>query len=82
MDAVFLPGIDIPIYPSNFNDLGMGSSAENPMLIDEEQDQVNSPPVPSTPVTEKPTHSPVLMRSRKEHELRKFPILFSETCLN
>ena len=43
----------------------MGSMAENPILIDEEQDKENSPPPhPTTPVSEKPTQPPVLMRSR------------------
>ena len=38
--------------------------AENPILIDKEQDKENSPPPhPATPVSERPTQPPVLMRS-------------------
>ena len=37
---------------------------ENPILIDEEQDIENSPPIqPTTPVFRRPTQPPVLMRS-------------------
>ena len=44
----------------------MGSIAENSILIDEEQDKENSLPSPdrTTPVAERPTQHPVLMRSR------------------
>ena len=42
MDAVLRPGIDTPFPPSTFNDFEMGSMTENPILIDEEQDNENS----------------------------------------
>ena len=44
----------------------MRSMAEEPILIDEERDKENSlsPPHPTTPVSEKPTRPPVLMRIR------------------
>ena len=45
-----------------FDDLEMGGSAENPILFDEEEDKENSPP-PTTPVSERPTQPPALLRS-------------------
>ena len=62
--AVFKPGIDTRFSPTAFDDLEMGSSAENPILLDEEEDKENSPPPPTTPVSERPTRSPALLRSR------------------
>ena len=64
--SVFRPGIDTPFSPSTFNDFGMGSMAENLILIDEEQDKDNSPPPthPTTPVSGRPSQPPVLMSSR------------------
>ena len=39
--------------------------AENPILIDEKQVKENSPlTLPTTPVSERPTQPPMLMRSR------------------
>ena len=65
MDAGFRPGIDIPFSPSTFSDFELGSVAENPILIDEEQGNENSPPPhPTTPVCERPTQPPVSMRNR------------------
>ena len=51
MDAVFRPDIDIPFSPSTFNNFEMGSMAENPILIDEEQDKKNSSPLLTTQVS-------------------------------
>ena len=49
MDAVFRPGIDTPFSPTTFDDLLMGDgSVENPIVLDEEEDEENAPP-PSTP---------------------------------
>ena len=42
-DAVFRLGIDTPFSTTAFNDLEMGGSAENPILLDEEEDRENSP---------------------------------------
>ena len=70
VDAVFRPGIDIPFSPTAFDDLEMGGSAENPILLDEEKDKENSPPPPptttttTTTVSERPTRPPALLRSR------------------
>ena len=62
LDAVFRPGIDTPFSPTTFDDLSMGGSAENPIVLDEEQDKENAPP--TTPVSERPTGPPRLLRSR------------------
>ena len=63
LDAVFRPGIDTPFSPTTFDDLSMeGSSAENPIVLDEEEDKENAPP--TTPVSERPTEPPRLLRSR------------------
>ena len=57
LDAVFRPGIDTPFSPTTFDDLSMeGSSVENPILLDEEEDKENA--APSTPVSELPTEPP------------------------
>ena len=63
VDAVFRPGIDTPFSPTAFDDLEMGGSAENPILLDEEADKENSPPLTTTPVSERPTRPPALLRS-------------------
>ena len=63
VDAVFRPGMDTPFSPTAFDQLQMGGSAENPTLLDEEEeDKENSPP--TTPVSERPTRPPALRRSR------------------
>ena len=61
VDAVFRPGIDTTFSPTAFDDLEMGGSAENPILLDEEDNKENLPP-PTTPVSERvPT---ALLRNR------------------
>ena len=64
IDAAFTPGIDTPFSPSTFNDFEMSSVAENTILIDEEENKENFPPSPTTPVSERPTRPPALLRSR------------------
>ena len=39
-------------------------SAENPIVLDEEEDKENSAPTTTTPVSERPTEHPRLLRSR------------------
>ena len=39
LDAVFRPGIDTPFSPTTFDDLSMEGSAENPIVLDEEEDK-------------------------------------------
>ena len=63
LDSVFRPGIDTPFSPTVFDDLLMGDgSIENPIVLDEQQDKENAPP--TTPVSERPTEPPRLLRSR------------------
>ena len=62
MDAVFRPGIDTPLSPNTFDGLSTRGSVENPIVLDEEQDKENASP--TTPVSERPTESPRLLRSR------------------
>ena len=64
MDAVFRPGIDTPFSPTTFDDLSMGGSVENPIVLGEEEDKENSPPVPSTPESVRLTEPPRLQKSR------------------
>ena len=59
IDAV-LPWHRYSLFP--FNDFEMVSMAEDEILIDEVQDNENSPPLPTTPVTERPTQTTVLKR--------------------
>ena len=65
VDAVFRPGIDTPFSTTAFDDLEMGGSAENPILLDEEEDKENFLLTTTTPVTERPTRPPALLRSRR-----------------
>ena len=64
MDSVFRPDIDTPFSPTVFDDLLMGDgSVENPIVLDEEEGKENSAPT-TTPVSERPTEPPRLLRSR------------------
>ena len=57
MDAVFRPGKDTSFSPTIIDDLSMeGSSVENPIVLDEEEDKENAPP--TTPKSERPTEPP------------------------
>ena len=42
----------------------MVGSAENPILLDEKEDKLNSPPPPTTPVSATATRPTALLRSR------------------
>ena len=55
VDAVCRPGIDTHFSPTAFDELEMGGSAENPILLDEEEDKESSPHPKTTPVSERPT---------------------------
>ena len=52
---MFRPGNDTPFSPTAFDDLEMGGSAENPILLDEDVDEENFPPPPTSLVSERPT---------------------------
>ena len=64
VDAVFRPGIDTRFSPTAFDGLDVGGSAENPMLLNEEEVKENSPPTTTAPVSERPSRLPALLRSR------------------
>ena len=64
LDVVFRPGIDTPFTPTTFDDLSMEGSVENPIVLDEEEDKKNAPPLPSSPESVRPTEPPRLQRSR------------------
>ena len=65
VDSVFQPGINTLFSPTAFDDLEMGGSAENPILVVEVEDKENSPSTTTTtPVPERPTETPALLRSR------------------
>ena len=85
VDAVFRPGIHTPFSPTAFDDLEMGGSAENPVLLDKEGDRKTLLQLQQKPVSERLTRSPALLRSRVvhlEHEQTKFLIMFIEICFN
>ena len=62
LDAVFRPGIDTPFSPTTFDVLEIGGSAENLFLLNEEEDKENSPSTTTTPVSERPTRPPALLK--------------------
>ena len=62
LDAVFRPVIDTPFSPTTFDDLSMGGSVENPIVLGEEQDKENAASL--TPESFRPTEPPRLQRSR------------------
>ena len=63
MEAVFRPNIDTAFSPTTIDYLSLEGSVENPIVLDEEEDQGNSPP-PSTPESVRSTERPKLQRSR------------------
>ena len=69
IDAVLWLGIVTFFSPTAFDDLEMGDSADNPILLDEEEDKENSPHTTTTPVSERPTrplHCWVVVHSEQE----------------
>ena len=64
MDSAYRAGIDTPFSPSIFDDFQMeGSTAANPILVDDEEDKENSPTT-RTPESERPTEPTRLLSSR------------------
>ena len=61
VDAVFRPILDTPFSPTALDDLEMGESGENPILLDKEENK-NFPP--TTLVSDRVTRPPALLRSR------------------
>ena len=65
VDAVFRPGIVNPFSLTAFDDLEMrGGSADNPILLNQDEDKEHSPPPRTTPVYGRPTRPPAFLRSR------------------
>ena len=62
-DAVFRPGIDTLFSPTKFDDSSVEGSFENPIVLEEEEDEEIAP-LPSSPVSVRPTEPPSLQRSR------------------
>ena len=59
MDSVYRLGIDTPFSSSIFEDFKTGSTAANPIIVDNEEDQENSVPTTrTTPESERPTQPP------------------------
>ena len=59
MDAMFRPGIDTTFSPTTFDDLSREGSVENPIVLDEEEEKENAPPLaPPTPESLRPTDLP------------------------
>ena len=59
MDSVYRPGNDTPFSPTFFDDFQMeGSTAANPIIVDDEEDNGSSAPTTSTPESERPTEPP------------------------
>ena len=56
----------IPIFPSILDDFQLeGSTAANPILVDDEEDKENSAPTTTTPESERPTEPLRVLRSRR-----------------
>ena len=65
MDSVYRPGIDTPSCPSICDNFQIeGSTATNPIIVDDEEDKENSAPTTTTPESERPTKPPRSLRSR------------------
>ena len=41
MDSFYQPGADTPFFSSVFDDFQMGSTAANPIVVDDEEDKEN-----------------------------------------
>ena len=62
VDVVFRPGLDTLFSPTAFDDLEIGNSESNPILLDKKEDKENSPP--RTSVSKRPTRPSALLRNR------------------
>ena len=57
--SVYRPEIDTPFSPSIIDAFQMeGSTAANPLIVDDEEDKKNSAPTTATPESERPTEPP------------------------
>ena len=63
-DSAYRPGIDTLFSPSILDNFQMeGTTAANPITVDDEEDKENSAPTTKTPEFERPTETPRLLRS-------------------
>ena len=63
MDSVYRLGLDNPFLPFIFDDFQMeGSTDANPIIVDDEENKVNSAPTATSPESERPTEPPILLR--------------------
>ena len=69
-------------FLSTIDNLAMRISAVNPILLDGEEDKANSPPKAKTPVSERPTRPPALLRRCPfRTRIKKFLTMFLKNCL-
>ena len=81
MDAVFRLGIDNPFASTTFEDLSMGRSVEDPIVLGEKEDKEKS--TPSIPWSIRPTEFLRLQRSRPFGTRKEnVPITFIKNCFN
>ena len=81
VETLFRPGIETPFSLAAFDDLEVACSAENPILLDEEEDKENSPPTTRTPVCERPARPLAKLRSRPlGRKERMFLIIIKKIC--
>ena len=64
-DSVYRPEIDTPFSSSIFDDFQMeGSTAVNPIIVDDEEDKKGWAPTKTTPASERQSQPPRLLRCR------------------
>ena len=62
--AVFRPGIDTPSSPTAFDDLRWEIQRKTPFCSTKRKREISPPTTTKTPVSERPTRHPLLLRSR------------------
>ena len=81
MDAVSRLGIDSPFASTTFEDLSMGRSVEDPIVLVDKEDKEKSPP--SIPWSIRPTEPLRLQGSRPfGTRIENVPIIFIKNCFN
>ena len=66
MESVYRPAVDTPFSSKIFDDFPMGSTAANPIKVDDGEDKEKSAPTTTTtiPESQRPTEPPRVLRSR------------------
>ena len=81
VDAAFRPGIDFLFSPTTFQGQEMGRSMDKPILLDKEEELVNSPTI--TPVSVRPKRpQPCCDFEHLEVKLKMFLHMFAEFCFS